>query len=280
MNEKAVLDALAAVPHEHIMYFLFTWTAPYASYMLFPLADEDLGHFLTRNPPPANPSEVGWWFVEQMLGTCDAMKYLHEHISPPGDDQFTRRIGFHHDLKPANILLFKSDKGDRAIWKTGDFGSGAVKYVSLDSSEELYNRKASTGDPVYSAPEYVVDGRVSRPKDIWSLGCIFLEVLVWVLTPETGAVRRFEKARNEFSNDNADNAPAYWCQDSEGKLCLNPVVVKELEALEVWAKEEKFYQPVLDIVKQMLPLDPNERPTAAQLCTRFQALRDQKDTSA
>ncbi len=231
MNEKRVLEALAEVPHEHIMYFLAAWAAPNASYMLFPLADGDLHHFFISSPPPIIPPEVGTWLVEQMLGICDALKYVHEHVSSDGVNQLTRRIGFHHDLKPANIPLFRSDKANRAIWKTADFGSGAVKHLSLDSNEELYNRKASTGDPVYSAPEYVVEGRVSRPKDIWSLGCIFFEVLVWVFTPNTGAVGLFREARDEFRKDNPDNAPVYWCQDSEGWPYMNPAIIKKTRGL-------------------------------------------------
>lgn len=72
--------------------------------------------------------------------------------------------------------------------------------MSSTSRDSIYNRKASTGDPIYSAPEYVVEGRVSRPKDIWSLGCIFLEVLIWALDPSNDVINRFEQARMDFSN--------------------------------------------------------------------------------
>ena len=71
--------------------------------------------------------------LEQVAGLCDAVRYLH-------DDEVQRRnsthemstiprIGFHHDLKPATILLHGTNM-EYAVWKVGDCGSGAVKYIS------------------------------------------------------------------------------------------------------------------------------------------------------
>ncbi|KAI1391549.1 kinase-like protein [Hypoxylon trugodes] len=271
-NEQNNLKALAVVPHEHVTYFISAWTISNASYMLFPLANGDLHHFLTRSPPPANASDVGGWLTEQMLGICDAIQYLHEYTLTDTDGKPIHRIGFHHDLKPANILLFSSSDASRATWKLADFGSGAVKNLPIDSNEELYNRKASTGDPVYSAPEYVVEGRVSRPKDIWSLGCIFLEVLIWVFTPGAGAVAHFREARDQFSRDNPDNRPVYWCQNAQGEPYVNPAVMNEIGVLKDRCGEG-LYQSILGIVKRMLSLEPKERPTAVELCGEFGALR-------
>lgn len=218
-------------------------------------------------------SGIGIWLIEQMLGTCEAIEYLHEYISSEGESLPTRRIGFHHDLKPANILLFESGKANRPVWKLGDFGSGDVKYTAVKSTEELYNRKASTGDPVYSAPEHVVQGRVSRSKDIWSLGCIFLECLIWTLIQEQDAVKQFETARNKFSLDNPYNSPLYWCQKLQGKPYLNPEVVGALQGLDDSREVHKNYKAALNIVRQMLVVEPESRLNAVQLCKHFRSLQ-------
>ena len=269
------MEELSREPHEHIMCFLAAWVASDASYMLFPLADGDLHHFLAQTPPPPVPSDVLNWLLSQMIGICDAIRYVHEHVSSDDQGRPTRRIGFHHDLKPANILLFRSDRADRAVWKLGDFGSGATMFVDPGSQEELYNRKASTGDPVYSAPEYVVLGKVSRPKDVWGLGCIFLEVLIWALTPEAGAIERFEKARGKYSRDNPDNAPVYWCQDSEGRPYINLAVVEHIQSLQLQTRTDSgaCFQSVLSITETMLAINAEERPTAARLCERFKDIQ-------
>jgi serine/threonine protein kinase len=241
--------------------------------MLFPLANGDLYHQLRTTSPPNLTREVEGNLLENIHGVCDAIRYLHDSGELPSrsGEQRMKRIGFHHDLKPANILLFH-EPGGRDFWKIGDFGSGAVKFVRLDSEEEMYNRKASTGDPIYSAPEYVVEGRVSRPKDIWSLGGIFLEVLVWTMAGSTDGVEAFEAARNEFSRDSPDDAPTYWCQNANGQPSRNPAVDRVLERMEVRCNETGYFVPVLRAIRQMLSVSPQERPTAAHLCEELRSM--------
>jgi serine/threonine protein kinase len=79
-----------------------------------------------------------------------------------------------------HLTVWRGDPNG-AVWKISDFGLGAVSYVDLSSSDKIYNIKPSTGDPIYSPPEFVAEGIVSQPKDIWSLGCSFMEVLLWTL---------------------------------------------------------------------------------------------------
>ena len=274
-NERNVLNALSAFPHKHIVPFLSAWTFQDTSYMLFSLASGDLYHFLRETPPPKLTKGFASWLLEQTLGLCDAIKYLHNYeiIGTNSNHELSTmlRIGFHHDLKPSNILLYGADMY-KSVWKIGDFGSGAVKYVDSSSRESIYNRKASTGDPIYSAPEYMVEGRVSRPKDIWSLGCLLLEVLIWALDSSSERIDQFQHARIEFSNDTPDHAPTYWCQDRDGLPSLNPAVILKLDDVGSWCKDTGLFGPILEIVRQMLDISPRSRPTAVQLCQRFQEM--------
>jgi serine/threonine protein kinase len=272
-NESNILRALSRRPHEHIAQAVSSWTSSQTSYILFPLADGDLYHFFRTPPPSELNKEFSIWILQQAGGVCDAIKYIHNYEFEESDLSTAktkmRRIGFHHDLKPANILLYGAE-GKRPTWKIGDFGSGAVKDVAVNSRECLYNRKASTGDPVYSAPEYVVDGRVSYPKDIWSLGCIYLEILVWALD-QLGGLSRFEQARLEFSQDCPDHAPTFWCQKNGGPY-LNPAVDRKLSCLELRCKATGFFAEFLSITRQMLAVDPVHRLTAPQVCAQFERM--------
>ena len=245
--------------------------------MLFPLATGDLHHLL-REINPKLTTDFATWLLEQTTGLCDAIKYLHDYRLPDtnsSDKPYTmRRIGFHHDLKPANILLYGADMNN-TIWKLGDFGSGAVRYVSSTSRESIYNRKASTGDPIYSAPEYVVEGKVSRPKDIWSLGCIFLEVLIWALDHSNDVIDRFEQERMDYTNDSLDQTPTYWCIGHDGLPYLNPATVLRLDIVDKRCKDTGLFSPILEVIRIMLNICPSSRPRARELCERFQAMQQQ-----
>ncbi|CAN8272687.1 unnamed protein product [Cochlearia groenlandica] len=111
-------------------------------------------------------------------------KKLDEHVIK----DFTRMIlqglisihslGYVHcDLKPDNILLFP--RYDKKTWefsydlKISDFGMstkhGEVsEYWSFDSP--------FVGTSIYMSPESVQSGLVAKTLDLWSLGCIVLEM--------------------------------------------------------------------------------------------------------
>ncbi|KAK0736641.1 kinase-like domain-containing protein [Apiosordaria backusii] len=234
-NERNTLESLAVpAPHAAIVYHLSSWIADTASYMLFPLASGDLHRFLHTEPPPNEiTADIAAPLLDRVHGLLDALRFIHDSgvLRLPEYPRPVRRIGFHHDLKPANVLIFQDNAG-RTHWKLGDFGSGTARFVPAEFHEELYNRKASTGDPVYSAPEFAVDGRVSSPKDIWSMGAVLLEVLVWARGTSIAEVQRFEAARLEFREETMENAALYWCQSPAGGLpYLNPAVETELDKI-------------------------------------------------
>jgi serine/threonine protein kinase len=86
---------------------------------------------------------------------CNGLQYLHQ-------SQIR-----HRDVKPQNILV----KGSTVLWT--DFG------ISLDW--EGMSRSTTTTDsaksPVYCAPEVAHFEARNSSSDIWSLGCVFLEMI-------------------------------------------------------------------------------------------------------
>ncbi|CAN8317923.1 unnamed protein product [Cochlearia groenlandica] len=83
----------------------------------------------------------------------------------------------HCDLKPENILLFI--RYDEETWncsyelKISDFG---LSIKTGDKSCCWKTHSPFVGTPIYMSPESVKDGSVEETLDLWSLGCVVLEM--------------------------------------------------------------------------------------------------------
>jgi serine/threonine protein kinase len=83
--------------------------------------------------------------------------------------------GFVHcDLKPENILAFPSPCGASYV-KITDFG---LSKIPGDLNELIKKKMFSfRGTPTYMSPESIVPGEIHSGLDIWSLGCIVVELI-------------------------------------------------------------------------------------------------------
>lgn len=89
--------------------------------------------------------------------------------------------GRHGDIKPANVLLFRTPDafGDMGILKLTDFG--LAEFSAVHSKSYKQKSKVATS-PSYRAPECdVYGGVIGRSYDIWTLGCLYLEFATWLL---------------------------------------------------------------------------------------------------
>ncbi|KAF7546998.1 hypothetical protein G7Z17_g8018 [Cylindrodendrum hubeiense] len=155
----------------------------------------------------------------------DALQYLHG-----------ARIR-HRDIKPQNIIV----KGERVLLT--DFGI-AYHWENL-------KRGTTTADSgktlAYAAPEVVRVEARNESADIWSLGCVFLE-MVTVLKRES-----VETMRESF-------------HERSDSYCFHA----NRDGISTWIKELRGMPPAtdnvaLDWATSMLQHTPSERPTAAQL---------------
>ena len=103
-------------------------------------------------------------------------------------------VSFHGDIKPENILTFNDDR-DSALGtlKTADFGLSKLYAISRRTNLHTVKRG---GTPTYRPLEcdLTLIGQVSRAYDIWSLGCVYLEVVTWFLK-DWDDVEEFRKNR-------------------------------------------------------------------------------------
>jgi eukaryotic-like serine/threonine-protein kinase len=91
--------------------------------------------------------------VEVIFAVCHALDFAH------------KQGVVHRDIKPSNILIGKAGEA-----KITDFGIAQVKTEQTGS-------KGIIGSPSYMSPEQVKEGPVDDKSDIFSLGCVFYEML-------------------------------------------------------------------------------------------------------
>ncbi|KAK2039812.1 kinase domain-containing protein [Colletotrichum somersetense] len=199
-NEASVLGRFQNHNHPHFIRAIARYTQENHHYFIFPWAQGgNLREFWKHQPSLSNASRTfsphDWdvyirWFFDQLVGLADAIEKLHY---PPNEFGVSCR---HGDLKPENILCFglidsgtgKIPKGVKLV--IADAGHAKVHEKVTDLRHDITN--TPTGTNTYKPPEVVYlskDAR-SRRYDIWSIGCLYLEFLIWILYDNEG-LRKF-----------------------------------------------------------------------------------------
>lgn len=169
--------------HDHLVTLLTSVTkgeTPETKqyYFVFPFARSDLSDYWSQNHSPSWDKITIRWVAKQLLGIMGAMDTIHV----PKHLHLTTRIakyGMHGDLKPDNILWFGSRNDYRGILVISDFG---VADMHSDKSRSNIPNEGIPAVPGYRPPECdIQNGYISRRYDIWTLGCLFLEILTWLM---------------------------------------------------------------------------------------------------
>jgi serine/threonine protein kinase len=159
-------------------------------YVVFEWADGgNLQDLWDKTPFPILTGPLIKLVVEQLLGLATALSAAH-NLEGSGTLGASYR---HGDLKPENILVFK-DGGPIGKLKIGDWGE--AKYQGRITAIRANPTEARYGNRRYEAPEVKTGVRAtflgqskerrSRLGDVWAMGCITLEFIVWLLYGKKG----------------------------------------------------------------------------------------------
>ena len=149
------VEALKRLRHHHLVRYVASYTDPqFVGLIVLPVAEYDLRSFLSK--PSLNSAERDC--IREAFGClCAAILYLQK-----------KQIR-HKDIKPENILIrqqkvYITDFGICRDWvgATRSTTAGEVRYYS----------------EAYAAPEVVANDPRSTSADIWSLGCVYLDMTV------------------------------------------------------------------------------------------------------
>jgi serine/threonine protein kinase len=191
--------------HHHLIRLLAVYTHRNQLHMILPCADGNLQYFWQEHYPIPNTRDLNLikWVARQCLGLARALQSIHiSHVVGPNAEELEPRFrdqrhGRHGDLKPENILWFgpgtyEGDKEPLGVLVVSDFG-----LADFHKSQSV-NAKGQGYTPTYRAPEWDVIGKVSPAYDIWSLGCVLLEFVVWCIRGWDG-VDKFSEKRTDDS---------------------------------------------------------------------------------
>lgn len=246
---------MSGLRHEHIIEVkaVINWEGK-GKYFMFQWADGgNLRDFYSKIKRPTLDADFIRSIFNQLAGLTSALEALHSYKKDNNDTGSYR----HGDLKPENILRFED--GTRVgLLKVSDMG------LAKHHVDETGLRGPTTtryGTPLYEPPEVFLDAQSARSRryDIWSMGCIMLELLVWLLY----GYEELVKFNNSLNEAFSGYGSPYWVVERT-HVRVHPSVEKVMEHI---AKTLKPAGPtavgdLLNIVKSMLLVVPLSRDSA------------------
>ncbi|KAL4759318.1 protein kinase domain-containing protein [Aspergillus foveolatus] len=188
LEKKVYLD-LGPTRHPHLIELLFTFQKRDKYHLVFPWADGNLRDYWEKYPFPKLTRGLVLWSLEQLAGIASGLACFHEFTNPAHGHT---RFGRHGDIKAQNILWFHAEN----VLKIADLGVANVR-----GRDSRSNIPASTVavSPTYSPPDIQRQQHISRKWDIWSLGCLYLEYITYLVLGWP-AILTFSSLRREPSS--------------------------------------------------------------------------------
>ena len=213
---------------KHIVQFItsFQWGTEedMNHYLLFEWADGgNLDDFWKLHDPERSASFMKW-VIEQLFGLATALSRAHNL----GDDANYR----HGDLKPGNILWFRGGAygSGHGTLKIGDWGEAKIHLKNTRLRHENTTGKSSTTR--YEPPETGLQRSQpegarhvrSRLYDLWGMGCIILEFVIWLLHGS----KELRKFNESFPGDDCTSESFYHISHHKGAT-IHPIVIQWME---------------------------------------------------
>lgn len=195
--------------NNHLISLLATYEHNDDYYLIFPWAQATLKtYWEEKHPNPSLDKQTVIWVAEQCKGIAYGVLKIHQYTSvevnknelDPAAGQNVQ-FGHHGDIKPENILWFQDSREttpgaqgfQRGTLKLTDFGLASIN-PNRTVSRQLLGFPCSIS---YCAPEAELlhCGPPGRQYDMWTLGCLYLEFITWMMGGWK-LVKDFERQRS------------------------------------------------------------------------------------
>lgn len=194
--EADSLDKVSGLDAEHLIKPIAAYTRRKSHCFIFEWAEGGtLRDYWSENHNCNLSADLVREVLRQLCGLAKALDTLHNDAkSGSNNEKDDPDSNWRHgDLKPDNILRFLDSPKDHSklgMLKIADLGLAKRHKYRTDVRENRTETKFGTSQ--YEPPEAYTrpnDPR-SRLYDIWSMGCIILEFIIWMLYG-TEVVERF-----------------------------------------------------------------------------------------
>jgi len=222
---KRELEICARLEHEHIVRYL---GHEYVDQCLHIFLEYVSGGSLRRMLNDFGPLDKAL-LRKAARGILEGLDFLHTH-SPPV---------LHRDLKGANVLV-----DGQFNMKLSDFG--------CSKCDEFSQTFTACGTVLWMAPEIVIGtGGYGRKADIWSLGCLLVEMVTAADPWGKNAFDNLMQAMNVIRKDGS-----------------KPPIPETIE------------DAARDMVESCLQRTPEQRPTSSELLTHALVAGEDEDEEA
>ncbi|MCJ1440891.1 MAG: hypothetical protein MMC23_001377 [Stictis urceolatum] len=278
--------------HQNIVRHTATFIQENNYWILFPLAAGDLGLFLNEgmehdtSPSDLDPSLFSMLanvtkgsLISQCYRLADALWYLHTGIILA--DSPAQVYCIHMDLKPENVLIMSATDHPVGQWQLSDFGLSVIdtqtscqdtRYLTIGEAAKFLesNVRPQRKPGTYQAPEVEPStaNKVGRKTDVWSMACIFSEVLAFALGGRE-LLLEFRSARL-FENESGDKDDYFYSETSRvynksqrtnQPFVVRPQVVYWLNQLpDRYPEEADWIFCCVNIILKALVVDYDARP--------------------
>lgn len=239
---RHVVDIAAMISIAKKQYFLFPWADGGNLLDLWKSRDnhQDRSDIARRHIPE---------IVSQLVGLTSALARLHAFSH---SDESSYR---HGDLKPENILVFDTNNPNfLGFWKMADLG--LARYHMVATGDRLYvTSNSGAGTISYQPPESVHanSAPTSRLYDIWSMGCIILQLMTWLLYGTSEIDELTRNTKSVFAKDESSYWIAAW-NDRDGyhNINIHHSVKNHIARMRSTVQGSRALQDLLDIIENDL----------------------------
>lgn len=275
----------------HLVKLLGTYKHRGQNHLVFHWATSNLRSFWDETPCPKFADSI-FWTLKQMTGIAGALKLIHDFrptfpldvkgntnqrsalLSVRSEEKYWGR---HGDIKPENFLYFSQSpetEDPKGIVQISDFGLG--RFHGRDSRSAI-SPTAAQATPTYEPPECQIRRPVSRKYDIWSLGCVYLEFLTWILIgpDEIYKFSEFRGHKNLIGIDDDKYFEVFQLEDGSRSAKVKTSVRDWVEKLRTSEQCSMLIHRLLNIIMHdMLVVEQNDRITSAVLYEKLNGLVD------